>query len=316
MGLKKVKNVKKVLIVIGVLVAVLYGANLLYYELTDGFWVSNISSDFAYDPRWETRPLNVNEKNELHQILDQKYSYLGKGCQAYVFASSDGKYVIKFFKYQRYKVKPWVEWFSFIPAVEAHKQKRLAHKHEKLDRFFNSWEVAFDELQNETGLVYVHLNKTNDLNQKMVIADKMGFEHEVDLDQTEFLVQKRAVMFTDQIKKLMSEGKEGESKELIDALIGQLLSEYRRGLVDNDHAIMQNTGLIDGRPVHIDVGQFARKPEMTDPMVWKQDLFNKTFKFRIWLKENYPTLGNYVDSQVEQLIGPSVHTLKPQLINY
>lgn len=307
---------KKLFIILGFLAAVLYGANLLYYELTDGFWVSNISSDFAYDPRWETRPLNTVEKKELHQILDQKYKYLGKGCQAYVFASADGKYVIKFFKYQRYKIKPWVEWFSFIPAVEKHKQQRLAHKQEKLDKFFSGWEVAFDELQNETGLVYVHLNKTKDLGQKMVIADKLGFEHEVNLDQTEFLVQKRAVMFTDEIKKLMADGKEGESKKLIDALIGQLLSEYRRGIVDNDHAIMQNTGLIDGKPVHIDVGQFARKPEMADPMVWKQDLFNKTFKFRIWLKDKYPSLGTYVDNEVERLIGPSVNTLKPQLINY
>lgn len=307
---------KKFLLIVAVLAAGLYGLNLLYYEKTDGFWVSNITSDFAYDSRWETRALSAQEKSEVDQILDQKYTYLGKGCQAYVFASEDGQYVIKFFKYQRYKVKPWVNWFAFIPAVENHRQERLAHKREKLDRFFTGWEVAFDELQPETGLVYVHLNKSNDLNRNLLIVDKMGYEHTVNLDETEFLVQKRATMFTDEITKLMSEGKEGESKALINSMIEQLLSEYRRGLVDNDHALMQNTGIIDGKPVHIDVGQFARKPEMTDPIIWKQDLFNKTYKFRIWLNKKYPTLGTYLDNKVESLIGPSIHSLKPQLINY
>ena len=78
-----------------------------------------------------------------------------------MFQSQDGKYVLKFFKYQRYKIKPWVEAFTFIPFVAAHRDRRLQHKQDKLARFFSSWKLAFNELQPETGLVYVHLNKTD-----------------------------------------------------------------------------------------------------------------------------------------------------------
>lgn len=297
-------------------VAIGYGSNLLYYHLTDGFWVSNIASDLPYDSRWETRPLTPTEMSTMKTILSQKYTYLGKGCQAYVFQSADGQYVLKFFKYQRYRIKPWVEWFTFIPAVTRHKQERLEHKKAKLERFYTGWEVAFDELQQETGLMYVHLNKTEDLKHTLTIADKLGFEHAVDLDQIEFLLQKKAVMFTDEINRMMGSGNEDEAKDLIFSFIGMLLTEYQRGLADGDHAIMQNTGVIDGHPIHIDVGQFRRDPSMKNHEVWKQDLFNKTYKFNIWLNSHYPTLAEPFQKVVSDLIGPDMPNLKPQLINY
>jgi hypothetical protein len=305
---------KKTLFAFLLLAAAFYGANLLYYELTGGFRISNITSDFAYDPRWEIRPLSPEEKQHLRTLLNQEFTYLGKGCQAYVFASADGNYVLKFFKYQRYRTKPWVDFFSFIPFVEEHRQARIAHKKNKLERFFNGWEVAFDDLQKETGLVYVHLNKTTDLQQTVTILDKMGYKHQVDLDQMEFLVQRKAVMFTDEIDRLMHAGEEGQAKALITAFIDQLLSEYSRGLVDNDHAIMQNTGVIDGRPIHIDVGQFMRNPEIKYPALYKQDLFNKTYKFRMWLKERYPSLASFVEAHVEAIIGPDMWKMKPHFI--
>lgn len=288
-----------------------YGANLLYYELTDGFKVSNIESDFSYDSRFDTRPLSPIEKEGVAKILDQKFTYLGKGCQAYVFASEDGQHVLKFFKYQRYRIKPWVEFFSFIPFVENHKQKRIAHKKAKLERFFKGWEVAFDDLQKETGLIYVHLNKTHDLNQQVVIVDKMGYEHSLDIDKYEFLIQKRAVMFTDEIARLEKDNQEPAAKALITAFIQQLLSEYQRGLVDTDHAIMQNTGVYQGQPIHIDVGQFTRNPEMRNPSVYTYDLFNKTYKFRQWLREHYPKLADFTDKTVYAIIGPEMDKMVP-----
>jgi len=304
---------KKLFIFIFIAV-ILYGANLLYFELTGGFRISNITSDFAYNPRWETRPLSAEEKQTVRTLLNQKFTYLGKGCQAYVFSSADGNYVLKFFKYQRYRIKPWVDFFAFIPFVEKHRQERLAHKKAKLERFFSGWEVAFDDLQQETGLVYVHLNKASDLNQHVTIVDKLGFEHSVDIDQMEFLIQRKAVMFTDEINRLMQSGQESEAKALILSFIDQLLSEYNRGLVDSDHAIMQNTGVIDGKPIHIDVGQFTRDPQMKNPAIYKQDLFNKTYKFRIWLKEKHPSLGAFVEEHVEAIIGPEMWKMKPHFI--
>ena len=81
----------------------LYGLGRLYYAVTDGFTIENITSSLPFDESLETRPLNEEEKTLVDLILDQKFTYLGKGCQSYVFLSEDQQYVLKFFKYQRYK---------------------------------------------------------------------------------------------------------------------------------------------------------------------------------------------------------------------
>lgn len=89
-------------------------------------------------------------------------------------------------------------------------------------------------------------------------------------------------------------------------------SEYRRGLADNDHALMQNTGVSQGNPVHIDVGQFVFNEEVKKSAVSHQELFTKTYKFKLWLRENYPELGEYLEQQLLLDLGPSYKTMQPK----
>src|SRR5271156_5010255 len=93
------------LIFLTLFVLSLYGLGRLYFRLTGGFTIANISSDFSFQPQWEVRPLLEGEQAEFDKATSQPFYYLGKGCQSYVFASQDGKYVIKFFKYQRYRLQ-------------------------------------------------------------------------------------------------------------------------------------------------------------------------------------------------------------------
>lgn len=298
-------------VVLVVVVAALYGLGRLYYRVTGGFTIGNITSTRAYDPRWETKTLSQHEKQSIQVILDQQFNYLGKGCQSYVFLSSDGNYVIKFFKYQRFRIQPWIDLFSFVPAVDSYRLGKIDKKRNKLEGFFGSWKLAFNELQPETGLLYVHLNKSNDLNKQLVIYDKMGFEHHVDLDQMEFLLQRKAIMLCPYIDELMAKGDVEEAKLLLSRILSRVLSEYQRGLGDNDHALMQNTGVLDGYPIHIDVGQFVKDEKFKDPQVYKQEIFNKTYKFRIWLRKRYPELVNHLETELRALIGDNFSRMQP-----
>lgn len=309
------KNIQKFLVWFLLACAVIYGAGRLYFYVTAGFTVGNISSNLAYDSRWDTGVLPKEKKAFIQKALSQDYTYLGKGCQSYVFLSADGKYVLKFFKYQRFRPQEWLSYFSFIPAVDAYRLAKIDKKQEKLNSVFSSWKVAFDELQAETGITYIHLNKTKDLGVDLKIIDKMGFEHHLNLDDYEFMLQRRAEMLTSTIDHLMKDGKAEEAKHLIDDLLGVILSEYKRGLGDNDHALMQNTGVLDGHPVHIDVGQFVRNEKFKDLNVAKQELFNKTYKFRFWLKKQHPELAKFLEQRLNEIIGPEIKTLKPQLKN-
>jgi hypothetical protein len=274
--------VKRVL-VIGLLCGLIYGGGRLYFALTDGFTVGNISSEWTYDPRWETHLLSDEEKGLIEKALDQPYKYLGKGCQSYVFASEDGKYVIKFFKYQRFRTQSWLKPFTIVPPIGAYADRKAKEKRMRLDGLFWSWWAAFELFPKETGVVYVHLNKTHDLQKQLVISDKLGIKHTLNLDNTEFMVQWRAEMLCTAIDKLMAQGEGVKAKAIIDRLVDIVMSEYRQGYADNDHALMQNTGVLEGRPVHIDVGQLIHNDIVKDPDIYKKELHCKAFIFVGWV---------------------------------
>jgi len=290
----------------------LYGISRLYYHLTGGFLIANITSDFPFQPQWEVRPLVAGEQEELTKAIEQPYFYLGKGCQSYVFASQDGQYVIKFFKYQRYRLQPWLAYFPPLPAIVKYRQEKIDRKWNKVDGFVRSWKVAFENLKEETGLLFVHLNKTNNLQQQVTIYDKIGMKHVVELDQMEFCVQRRAHMLCDALLDYKTKENLAGARQLVHQLLNLILSEYSRGLADNDHALMQNTGVAQGRPVHIDVGQFVFNEAVKQPVIFHQELFTKTYKFKLWLYSNYPQLGEYLEEELQQIIGPTYSTMQPK----
>lgn len=307
----KISYVFKRIFLLIILVGALYGIGRLYYVFTAGFTIGNISSDLAYDPRWETHPLSLEERNQIEKVLNQEYTYLGKGCQAYVFASPDGQYVLKFFKYQRFRPQPWLNLFTFIPAIESYQQKKAIEKKGRLERVFRSWKLVYEKLKNETGVVYVHLNKTSHLNMPLVLHDKLGGTHRLDLDKMEFLVQKRAEMLCPKIESLMADHREKQASQIIDRLFSMLISEYERGYADNDHALMQNTGVLDGYPIHIDVGQFIYNDIVKDPKIYKQEIYDKMYKLRVWLEKHYPELALHLKARLIDLLGIDYYYMGP-----
>lgn len=287
-----------------------FGVGRLYFQLTDGFRIAHITSDFTFDPSRETRALDESEVELVDRILSRPFTYYKKGCQSYVFLSEDGEYVLKFVKYQRFRPQFYNYWFSFIPPWNDYLQRSLVKKKYKMDGLLNSWKLVFNELTKESGLVYVHLNKTDHLNKKVLFIDKIGLRHTIDLDQMEFLIQKKVNMLCPILDQFMADGEEEKAKSLLTSLNALILSEYYSGIADNDYAFMQNTGVYNGEPVHIDVGQFVENDSMRDSDTYHQELFNKYYDFRLWLQDHYPTLLEHVDFELKQEIGEQFDTLK------
>lgn len=293
------------------LICLTYAGGRLYYRLTDGFLESNIVYEMGTDVRWQTEPLSLEKKQLLQEILSQPYYYLAKGCQSYVFVSKDDKYVIKFFKYQRFRPQKWLDSLTFLPFVSEYRESKIAKKKLKLDNAFSSWKLAYEELQHETGVVYVHFNKTDEVSQELEVFDKLGYEHRLSLNGIEFMVQKKTDMLCPILLKLKNENNHTASTALLDRLFAMLLSEYARGYADNDHALMQNTGVDNGHPIHIDVGQFVKNPNVTEARIYHQEIFNKTWKFRIWLQNHYPFMADYTKSKLEEIIGDRFEEMRP-----
>lgn len=284
------------------LTVALYGTGRLYYAVTGGFTLSNITSTLPYDERWQIKTPSAQQQFIINDALNQEYTYLGKGCQSYVFISRDGQYVIKFLKYQRFRPQMWIDLFTFIPAVEHYQNQKTLEKQEKLEKVFRSWKLAYEQLQEQTGVIYVHLNKVPMNGKKLAIRDKMNFKHQIDLENTEFLVQKRAEMFAPTIQRMMKVGDANRAKRLLDKLLILLLFEYMRGIADNDHALMQNTGVMNKEPIHIDVGQFIVNDIVKDPKVYHREIFDKTYRLREWLQKHYPELADHLINRLFAII--------------
>lgn len=307
----KNKKIIKWMLFIVLAILLCFGIGKLYYFLTAGFSIRQITSDLSYNPEWETHPLSSSEKKEVNTALDQEYTYLGKGCQSYVFASEDGNYVIKFLKHQHFRPQRWINLFTFIPSINEYQQTSKDVKRQKLEKLFIGCKIAFEDLKSETGIIYVHLNKSNNWKKTLTIVDRLGFKHHLDVDRMEFILQHRAKMFADTIIDFMEQSSQKEAELLIDRLLVMLISEYQRGIADNDHALMQNTGVLNGRPIHIDIGQFIHNQTVQDPVIYKKEVFDKTFLFHQWLKTHYPTLSDHLKNRLLALIGPDYFFIVP-----
>ncbi len=291
-------------LLVAVILAILAGAGIarLYWNLNDGFFISHITSDEPYQGEWEIRPLTDLEQHELEAALDQPYTYLAKGHQAYVFESQDQRYVIKFLKFQKLRLPALLTKTSLpFPPLEHYRQTKLQERRKRLEEIFNSWKIAFEELKNETGLVYVHLNQSHHLNKKLIITDKIGVGHVIDLDEVVFLVQKKGDVIADVITNYMAQHNMISAEKVLDDLIDFYIAENKRGFAEDDRHIARNAGLLNGKVIHIDIGRFIKDDSYAKPSVYQEAMIYKSEYFRKWLNKHYPELLPYFEMKLNHL---------------
>lgn len=274
-----------------------YGIALFCEKQTDDFSLAYIQSDLLPCPEWETH----SPSPEVKHVLSQSFHYLGCGGQAYAFVSDDNQYVIKFFKQRDFR-KPHRLLLS-LPRPGILELARL-HKYtkalSKLRRDFSSYKLAYEALPEESGLVYVHLNKGSDLKQSLAITDKLGITHTIDLDNVEFVLQKKASPLFPRIQTQMEHGDLAGAKQTIHAIVEVLVGRCQKGIFDEDPRLHNNMGVIGTSAMFIDVGRFVRDPQRTHPETYKEDLKHITGKrLKPWLEENYPELSAYLDEKIE-----------------
>ena len=268
---------------------------------TDKFRLSRIFSTLQYDARWETAPLTETQSKEVDTILSQKYTYLNSGGQCYVFLSEDGKSVIKFFKHHRRTLPAWIKALPLPAQLAVKREKRLQTKEGKLLRDFASYKLSFERLQQETGVIFIHLNKTSHLKKQLTIVDKLNIEHRISLDDVEFVLQKKAELVYPHIKALVKQNDQEGAQNAIRSIVDLIITRCQKGVFDEDPRIHRNFGFIEGNALIIDVGRLINDPERKKPEVYVKDLRKITARFKAWLLEKHPTLVPILDQEIERI---------------
>jgi hypothetical protein len=285
-----------------VIVALYLIASYFCEKQTDTFSLSAISSNRLFEPTWQTRPLSPDETNERDHALSQKYRYFGKGGQCYAFFSEDGNYVIKFLKQKAYEVPFWHHLIPIPYLFNHYKEKKRLRRLDKIQRDFFSYKVAFENLQEITGVLYVHLNPTQDLKKGCTLVDLLNIEHQIDLNQFDFILQKRSSMIYPTLALLIKEKNSRGAQSIIDQIIGLIVYRCQKGYEDWDPDIRTNCGLLNDRVIKIDVGRFIENLQMKDKTMCSLELSRIMTPLNDWLKIEDPELAAYCDEAVKRAL--------------
>ena len=286
---------------IALLTGLILSAARLAQKKTDGFTELAIHSEREFDIAWETRPLSVEEQAEFDRATSQTYRYFGCGGQAFALFSEDGQYVIKFFKQRVYRVPFFLDLLPFPWPLKRYQIKRHWKKSDKLYRDFTSYKMAFEEMQDLTGLLYIHLNPTNAIQKQLVITDKLGQPHLINLDEVDFVIQRRAEMVYDRIDSLMKRGAEKEAQEAITSVLHLVLERAKRGILDRDPNVRTNCGFIGNQAIKVDVGRFTRDSKAKAPAFYHADLVKIAAPFKQWIAKAHPSLLPHFEGELQRL---------------
>ncbi|MFI5334742.1 MAG: hypothetical protein ACHQT8_06250 [Chlamydiales bacterium] len=248
--MKKGFNITCLLLLIGV------GA-FFFSRISVGFSLSEIVATTISDEA----PFTPNP------LLEQSFVYLGKGEQFYAFLGEDQATVLKFF---RHKTSP-------------------SGKEGDLTTLLRSAELAYSRLREETGLIAIHLHKSHGL-PKVTLVDAIGIRHTVDLNETEFLLQKRAEPFCMALDKKMRSGDLAGAKKQIRSLFASLRTQCAQGIHNSDTAFKRNFGVVGDQAVCIDIGSLWDDKRIKEKSGRDEEIRQITARLQRWLKKHYPEL--------------------------
>ena len=288
------------------------GFQQLVEQVTRGFCLQKIfASDLPNRTEWEAKE---QDWSLIEPALSQPFYFLGAGSECFAFISQDLQTVVKFFKldiarpvyFRKGLLKE--NYSANAGTLSNHPLLRknpplfilrlLGIREYRIGRTFESVKYAHEHLKEETGLLYLHLNLTTQLQKKLTLYDPSGIRQEIDLDQTRFFVQKAAIPLEKHFVEIASFE---EGKESINSLIALLLTRCQKGFSDRD-ILCRNFGFVGTSAIEIDCGSFLLNPQMKTPLLSKQELYFATRELKRWLKKHNPQLASYLEDQVAKSV--------------
>jgi hypothetical protein len=293
------------LLVLSLFPLFLMGGGLFFITRSSGFSIDKIMSTLIYNHTWEIDPLSELQREMLIQkVFPQTYYYLAAGNQCYAFISEDRQYVLKFFKMQNLFPKGWLNSFPLSLF------QKIGFKSESGNQFFSerifaSYKDAYQFLRDETGLVYIHLNKSCEFNSKVTLIDSKGKKHLLELDKVEFVVQKRAQKIFEHLNELVEQDKYEELRTSIRSFLQLIAGRCEKGFVDQDLSIRNNFGFVGNDAIQFDCATLTRDSSMKYPLNFRHEVMQVAERLDLWAAENNPEITLFIQEEAQRIINHS-----------
>jgi hypothetical protein len=265
-----------------------------YQIITDGFRIDKIK----FEPYLEKISVE-NNFHEVEDLLNQKFKYLSKGCQTYVFKSVDEKYVLKFIRYQRYKPYVWVKTFKNKYFLNNYYTKLKNQKDKLFMQSIESYHIAYDSLKDETKTLYIHLNKTKNLNKKIILIDRLNQKFEINLDDYGFILQKKADSLVKHLKNNLKD--ENHLKEITKSFLNLTDSIYKKGFINSDYNCIKNSGIIENEIIFTDLGSFKKRNNLNEKEIYRNEMIKFMKYYKKFTNRYSPNITNFLIVEIDKL---------------
>lgn len=225
---------------------------------------------------------------QLDSILCQPFHQLGRGMQMTAFESADGNYVLKLFhprapKNLEWYLKNWKKTYSL--KFMSQEWFRTGYR---LEKMFRRLQIAFSVLREETGLVFLHLSPSDRVHHSVALIDKKGKSHLINLRETPFVLQKKAVIASAYFDQLAKENRTEELKEALARMEALFIKRLRFAITDQNQNMDINFGFVEGNPIQIDVGSIKVDPVLL--LNSEEEEKRIMDRFHNWVGSRFPSI--------------------------
>ena len=278
-----------------------YGLNRWNNRLTDGFSLDAITAPLTVDASYAIASLSLKEQQNIDTILKQPFTYLAKGTQSFVFVSQDGQYVLKFFKQKHLRLPWYCSILSRVPLIAGYFNRKIERRELKRNKIYSGCKLAYDQMQADTGVVYLHLTPSSHLPHPITLIDKRGMQQEADPNTLAFFIQKQGVPLYQALDRYRIHHDVEGAQQALSKLFDYLVDRSKRGILDRDPAYPQNLGFIGDRAGNLDVGNLTTDPLIRNPVEYKRRIQEHLVDLRAWLLVNFPELMTTYDNTLNAL---------------
>ncbi len=270
-----------------------------HVQAPSGFAFKKVVSHHTYQSKWDTGPLTEGQKLLLAKVASQPFDYLRSEETCYVFVSRDKSLLFKLFNqtYMQTRSLFNITPFKYIPYFGRQQAIKRMKNTNWRNRAFTSCLAAYQRFAKQTGLLYLHLNKTNEIKKKVTLFPKKGAKVCIDLDSMEFLIQKNGVPVCTYLEEIMAKNNIEKARQAISSIFDLIIARGRAGIAEFDGDHDYQIGFIDGRACFSCVDFFRLVPP-THPNL--ADFYKITKHINEYLLDKYPELASFLDAQISE----------------
>lgn len=249
---------------------------------THSFHISRLQVDLPEQENWKT--ISRVPKEEVLAILSQPFTYLSRGSQAFVFASQDGKYVLKLFLFD---IKD-----TLLNRV-FHREEMARCANVRSAKTLDSLAMADHYFSQHTGIIYSHLNLDSDHLSSVLLRGPAWHRAWLDLNRVRFVLQVRAQPLAEPLMDAYRDNDRERFDRLIWAIDALLSERIECQIRNSDPTLFDNFGFRDEQALEIDFGNYTTNPSVDEKTRYTEQLLK-------WAEKNTPRWKEDVAAMIRE----------------